>query len=309
MKAPPATRTYWVDGRIVDPSGANAPILAHGLHYGTSVFEGIRAYPTPRGVAIFRLDEHFNRFLASASHYGLSIPYTLAELREAMLETLAASGLDDAYLRPLAYFGDETIALAPRGRCSTHVMLAVFGFPPLLEGAAGARTTISPVQKFSSLAMPSTVKAGGHYTNSVLALQDAVARGFDEAILLNDRGDVCEGSGENIFIVKNGVLRTNDASADILYGITRDSVLHIARDEGIACSVGPISPAELFAADEAFFTGTAAEIIPILSVDSHTFPESRPITERLRGIYARAVRGNEPRYDAWLTYGKAARVT
>jgi branched-chain amino acid aminotransferase len=302
VKAPPG-RTYWIEGRVVDASEAHAPILAHGLHYGTSVFEGIRAYPTPRGVAIFRLDDHLSRFFASANHYGLSIAYSLEELHAAALETLAASGLDDAYLRPLAYFGDETIALAPRMRCSTHVMIAVFGFPPLMEGAPGARATISPVQKFSSLAMPSTVKAGGHYTNSVLALQDALARGFDEAILLNDRGDVCEGSGENIFIVADGALRTNDASADILYGITRDSVLRIARDEGIGCTIGPISPADLLAADEAFFTGTAAEIIPILCVDDHEYSIDRPVTERLRYIYSRAVRGAEPRYDAWLTYG------
>jgi branched-chain amino acid aminotransferase len=299
-----AGRTYWIDGHIAGAGEAHAPILAHGLHYGTSVFEGIRAYPTPRGVAIFRLDDHLDRLFASARHYGLAIGYTLEELRAASLQTLAASGLDDAYLRPLAYFGDETIALAPSTRCSTHVMIAVFGFPPLMEGAAGARATISPIQKFSSLAMPSTVKAGGHYTNSVLALQDAVARGFDEAILLNDRGDVCEGSGENIFIVKDGALRTNDASADILYGITRDSVLRIARDEGISCSIGPISPAELLAADEAFFSGTAAEIIPILSVDDRAFSSERPVTELLRRIYARAVRGDEPRYDAWLTYLK-----
>ncbi len=304
MKSAPG-RTYWIDGRVADPSEAFAPILAHGLHYGTSVFEGIRAYPTPRGVAIFRLNEHLDRFFASARHYGLEIPYSPEELRDAALATLAASGLDDAYLRPLAYFGDETIALAPRTRCSTHVMIAVFGFPPLMAGAPGARATLSPIQKFSSLAMPSTVKAGGHYTNSVLALQDAVARGFDEAILLNDRGDVCEGSGENIFIVKDGALRTNDASADILYGITRDSVLHIARDEGIACAIGPISPADLLAADEAFFTGTAAEIIPILCVDAREYSSERPVTERLRRIYSRAVRGGEPRYDAWLTYASA----
>jgi len=304
VKATPG-RTYWIDGRVADPAEAFAPILSHGLHYGTSVFEGIRAYPTPRGVAIFRLNEHLDRFFASARHYGLEIPYTLEELRAAALETLVASGLDDAYLRPLAYFGDETIALAPRTRCSTHVMIAVFGFPPLMAGAPGARATISPVQKFSSLAMPSTVKAGGHYTNSVLALQDAIARGYDEAILLNDRGDVCEGSGENIFIVKDGGLRTNDASADILYGITRDSVLHIARDEGIGCAIGPISPADLLAADEAFFTGTAAEIIPILCVDEREYSSERPVSDRLRRIYARAVRGEEPRYDAWLTYASA----
>ena len=252
------------------------------MHYGTSVFEGIRAIRRPAGLRFSGSKNTSTVSSHRARQYGLEIPYTLEELRAAAIETLVASGLADAYLRPLAFFGDETIALAPRERCSTHVMIAAFGFPPLMAGAPGARATLSPVQKFSSLAMPSTVKAGGHYTNSVLALQDAVSRGFDEAILLNDRGDVCEGSGENVFIVKDGALRTNDASADILYGITRDSVLRIARDEGIACSIGPISPQELLAADEAFFTGTAAEVIPILCVDAREYPSERPVTERLR---------------------------
>jgi len=302
------SRTFWIDGRLVSSQEAYAPALAHGLHYGTSVFEGIRAYPTARGPSIFRLNEHLDRLFASARAYGLEIGYSLEALRAAVLETLQTSGLVDAYIRPLAYFGDESIALAPRLRCSTHVLIAVFAFPPLMGEAPGARTTISPVRKFSSLAMPSTVKAGGHYTNSVLALQDAVARGFDEAILLNDRGDVAEGSGENIFLVRGGTLHTNDASADVLYGITRDSVLHIARDEGIPCSIGPISREDLLRADEAFFTGTAAEVVPILCVDEHVFPNERPVTERLRDIYARAVRGTEPRYERWLTLANADEV-
>ncbi len=210
--------------------------------------------------------------------------------------------MDDAYLRPLAWFGDETIALAPSLRCSTHVMIAVFGFPPLSGDAPGFRATISPIQKFSSLALPATVKAGGHYTNSVLALQDAKDRGYDEAILLNVRGDVAEGTGENLFLVKNGAICTNDASADVLYGITRDSILQIAEREGIASSIGPITVDDLMDADEAFFTGTAAEVIPILSVDDRVFPSSHPITERLRAIYANAARGGDQRFTNWLTY-------
>src|ERR1700693_87620 len=296
------TRTYWLDGKLVAPGDAHAPLLAHGLNYGTSVFEGTRPYPTPRGVAIFRLDDHLRRLLASAEPYGLQIPYALEQLREACIVTLRSSEMNDAYLRPLAWFGDETIALAPSLRCSTHVMIAVFGFPPLAQGAPGFRATISPIQKFSSRALPATVKAGGHYTNSVLALQDAKARGFDEAILLNVLGDVAEGTGENLFVVKGGAIRTNDASADVLYGITRDSVLQISAREGIPSSIGRISVADLLGAEEAFFPGTAAEVIPILSVDDRVYPPSRPITEKLRTVYANAVRGGDPRFDAWLTY-------
>jgi branched-chain amino acid aminotransferase len=295
-------RTYWLDGKLVAPGDAHAPLLAHGLNYGTSVFEGIRAYPTPRGVAIFRLDDHLRRLLNSARHYRLTIAYSLEQLRDACVVTLRASGMDDAYLRPLAWFGDETIALAPSLRCSTHVMIAVFGFPPLSGDAPGFRATISPIQKFSSLALPATVKAGGHYTNSVLALQDAKDRGYDEAILLNVRGDVAEGTGENLFIVKNGAICTNDASADVLYGITRDSILQIAEREGIASSIGPITVDDLMNADEAFFTGTAAEVIPILSVDDRLFPSAHPITEKLRAVYANAARGGDQGFNNWLTY-------
>jgi len=298
--APP--RTYWLDGKLVAPGDAHAPLLAHGLNYGTSVFEGIRAYPTPRGVAIFRLDDHLRRLLDSARHYRLKIPYSLQQLHDVCVQTLRASGMDDAYLRPLAWFGDETIALAPSLRCSTHVMIAVFGFPPLSGDAPGFRATISPIQKFSSLALPATVKAGGHYTNSVLALQDAKDRGYDEAILLNVLGDVAEGTGENLFIVKNGAICTNDASADVLYGITRDSILQIAEREGIASSIGPITVDDLMNADEAFFTGTAAEVIPVLSVDDRVFPSSHPITEKLRAIYANAARGGDQGFNNWLTY-------
>ncbi len=298
----PATRTYWIDGKLVPVERAHVDPLAHGLHYGTSVFEGIRAYPTPHGVSIFRLDDHLRRFFASAKYYGLKIGYSLEQLYEATIETLRASRMGDAYIRPLAYFGDETIALSPSLRCSTHVLIAVFEFPPLASGFVGFRATISPVQKFSSRALPATVKAGGHYTNSVLALQDAKARGFDEAILLNIHGDVAEGTGENLFIVNGGAIRTNDASADVLYGITRDSILQIAEREGIPSSIGRITVDDLLGADEAFFTGTAAEVIPILSVDDHAYSSTRPVTEKLHHVYATAVRGGDPRFEHWLTY-------
>lgn len=295
-------RTYWIDGKLVPPESAHVSPLAHGLHYGSSVFEGIRAYPTSRGVAVFRLDDHLRRFFASAEHYALKIDYSLEALHEAALTTLRASGMSDAYLRPIAYFGDESIALAPSLRCSTHVIIAAFDFPPLSGGAPGFRATISPIQKFSSRALPATVKAGGHYTNSVLALHDAKTRGYDEAILLNIMGEVAEGTGENIFIVTDGFVRTNDASADVLYGITRDSVLQIAEREGIPTAIGPITLDQLLSADEAFFTGTAAEVIPILAVDDHRYPSQRPITEHLRRIYAGAARGADPRFEGWLTF-------
>jgi len=227
-------------------------------------------------------------------------------LSVAVVELLLINELDSAYIRPLAFFGEKTISLAPKFFCPTHVLLAYRAlgnyFKPGQEN--GIRVTISPWRKFSSKALPSTVKASGHYANSVLAMQDAFTRGFDEAILLNDRGDVAEGTGENVFVVKNGRLLTNDRSADVLHGITRASVMDLAADLGIPVEVGPISVDEMHAADELFFTGTAAEVTPIACVDDHIYDVHRPVTVRLRDAYARAVAGEDPNHPDWVTFAR-----
>ena len=174
----------------------------------------------------------------------------------------------------------------------------------LLGEAEGVRVTMSPWQKTSSRSMPSTVKASGHYTNSILALQDAQRRGFDEALLLNDRGDVAEGTGENIFVVRNGHIRTNDAKADILEGITQDSVVQLARDRGIEVEIDRITLPDVLAADEVFLTGTAAEVVPILQIDDHVLPRERPVTTQLQRAYQQAVRGEDPRHADWVEYAR-----
>jgi len=297
---------YWFDGAISLRENVTVDPFAHGLHYGTGIFEGIRAYSTPRGPAIFRLREHLERFERSAAVYGLELRWDVPALSEAVVETLLINELDSAYIRPLAFFGEKTISLAPKFFCPTHVLLAYRAlgnyFKPGQEN--GIRVTISPWRKFSSKALPSTVKASGHYANSVLAMQDAFTRGFDEAILLNDRGDVAEGTGENVFVVKNGRLLTNDRSADVLHGITRASVMDLAADLGIPVEVGPISVDEMHAADELFFTGTAAEVTPIACVDDHIYDVHRPVTVRLRDAYARAVAGEDPNHPDWVTFAR-----
>jgi branched-chain amino acid aminotransferase len=297
---------YWYDGEILARERVTVDPFAHGLHYGSGVFEGIRAYATSRGSAVFRLREHMQRFEESAAVYGLQLGASVDQLCDAVVDTLVANDLDSAYIRPLAFFGEKTISLAPRFQCPTHVLIAFRALGNYFGAGQedGIRATVSPWRKFSSKALPAHVKCAGHYANSVLAMQDAVTRGFSEAILLNDRGQIAEGTGENVFVVKNGVLRTNDGSADILMGITRRSVLELAADLGIETQIGPISLDELLAADEAFFTGTAVEVTPLTCVDDRVYARTRPITTRIRAAFDRAVRGEDPLHPQWATFAQ-----
>jgi branched-chain amino acid aminotransferase len=299
---------YWFDGRIAKKSEITVHPFAHALHYGSGVFEGIRAYATPQGPAIFRLREHMERFLRSAEIYALKMDYSLDELCAAVVETVRVNELDSAYIRPLAFFGEKTISLAPSFHCPTHVLVALRALGGYFGAGQedGIRVTISPWRKFSSAALPATVKGCGHYANSVLAMQDAVGRGFSEAILLNDRGDVAEGTGENVFLVKDGVVRTNDETADVLLGVTRATVIELARERGIPVHVGPISLPELFDADEVFFTGTAAEVTPLAAIDDKVYSTTRPITNRLRDAYMDAVSGRDPAHADWVTFARSA---
>ena len=297
--------TVWLDGTLLDDDRMKLHALTHALHYGSSVFEGIRVYPTPSGPAIFRLREHVERLITGAAAYGMELAWNAGALADAIVATVRASGRDAAYVRPLAFYGGETVRLSPGRECPVHVAIAVLPFAGLVPGGDGVplfRATVSPYMKTPSRALPSTVKAGGHYTNSIRALAEAHARGFDEAILRNDRGEIAEGSGENVFVVRGGELFTNDADADILPGITRASVLAIARDAGVTTRVRPLSVDDVNAADEAFFTGTAAEVVPIVQVDDRTFDGEGPVTQRLRTMYTDIVRGRRAAPGPWLTH-------
>jgi branched-chain amino acid aminotransferase len=292
----------WFDGELRHSSTIEIRPFSHALHYGSGVFEGLRVYETARGRCVFRMRDHMRRLYNSAHVYGLDVPYDIPTLENAIVQTITANDFSEGYIRPLIFFGENSISLAPRFQCPTHAMIALRPLTGSLIGETpGARVCISSWAKTSSRALPSTVKACGHYTNSVLALQEAVANGFDEAILLNDRGEVSEGTGENIFVVKNGILRTNDATADILEGITRDTVLSLAREHRIPVEIAPIQRDDLLAADEVFFTGTAAEIMPIVQVNDKTFASNHPLTTHLQQLYADTVRGKAPHYADWLT--------
>ncbi|HEY0614679.1 MAG TPA: branched-chain amino acid transaminase [Candidatus Elarobacter sp.] len=295
--------TVWLDGTVLDDDQLKLHALTHALHYGSSVFEGIRVYPTPSGPAVFRLREHVERMITGAATYGMQLAWDADALSAAIRETVRASELDAAYVRPLAFYGGNTVRLNPGRECPVHVLVAVFAFDGIMPGVEVPlfRAAVSPFMKTPSRALPSTVKAGGHYTNSIRALADAQARGFDEAIIRNDRSEIAEGSGENIFLVRDGVLVTNDADADILPGVTRASVLALAREAGITTHVRPITTDDLNACDEAFFTGTAAEVVPIVGIDARDLGDEGPLTRRLRTTYTEVVRGRRPAPGPWLT--------
>ena len=296
--------TVWLDGHLLEDDQLHLHALTHAMHYGSSVFEGIRVYPTAQGPSIFRAREHADRLIAGAAAYGMTLGLDADALIAAIAATVRASGRSAAYVRPLAFFGGETVRLDPGKECPVHVMIGVLPFEGLVPGGEGTplfRATISPYMKTPSRALPSTVKAGGHYTNSIRALADAHARGFDEAILRNDRGEIAEGSGENIFVVRDGVLITNDADADILPGITRASVIALAREAGITTRIRPLTTEDLAACEEAFFTGTAAEVVPIVGIDDRDLGAEGALTHRLRTTYTDVVRGRREAPGPWLT--------
>ena len=306
------TDFIWMNGRLVSWNDAQVHVTAHALQYGTGVFEGMRSYDTPDGPAIFRLEAHLRRFIESATFYELEIPYSLDELSAASLDVIRRNGLENAYLRPLAFFDSHSFSVWPKDCPVSVAVIAVPGRAYIQGGPeAGVRVTVSTVRRIDSAALPAFVKACGHYTNSVRAVQEAIRRGYDEALLLNTKGDVAEGSGENLFVVKNGSIVTNDIDASILLGITRDSVLTIARDLGIPVAVRPISLADVQTADELFFSGTAVEVTPIKEVDGRVYGDGTPgpITRRIQKTFFDAVHGRLPQYRSWLSYiGQAQTV-
>ena len=298
------TETIWFNGKLVPWGDAKVHVLAHGLQYGTGVFEGMKSYPTADGPAIFRLDAHLERFYKSAELYDLTIPYPQDAIAEASLEVVRANKLESSYLRPVAFFDAGTLSVWT-AECPVTVAIAAVPTGKYLANAdAGVRVTVSPVRKFDNSAIPAWAKACGQYINSARAVNEAQKRGFDEALLLNSQGLVAEGSGENLFVVKNGGIVTNDKDASILMGVTRASVLEIARDLGIEATVAPISVEDVLAADELFFTGTAVEVTAIREVDGRMMSGGKPgpVTRRIQDTFNQAVRGQLPQYRHWLSF-------
>src|SRR5882672_3862353 len=298
------TDFIWFNGKLIPWGEAKVHVLAHALQYGTGVFEGMKSYPTAEGPAIFRLDAHLERLYKSAELYDLAIPYSQAALSDASLEVVRANGLEASYLRPVAFFDAATLSVWTKECPVTVAIAAVPTGKYLADADAGVRVTVSPIRKFDNSAMPAWAKACGQYINSARAVNDAQRRGFDEALLLNSQGLVAEGSGENLFVVKGGAIVTNDKDASILMGVTRASVLEIAKDLGIEAKVAPISVEDVLHADELFFTGTAVEVTAIREVDSHVVGEGKPgpITRRIQDTFNKAVRGELPQYRRWLSF-------
>jgi len=300
------TKLIWMDGKLVPWKEAKVHVLTHTLHYGMGVFEGIRCYKTEKGPAVFRLKDHMKRLENSAKLVGMKLPYSVAELVKATKRIIEANEIEGCYIRPIAYYGYGVMGLDPEDS-KVNVAIAVWPWGTYLgeEGLErGVRAKISPWARVHPRILPPQAKIVGNYVNSILAKVDALKSGYDEAILLNMDGNVAEGPGENLFIVKNGELMTPPLSSGALEGITRDSIIKIAKDEGIDFEERNISREELHVADEAFFTGTAAEVTPIREIDGRRIGDGKrgPITTKLQQIFFNAVRGKEPKYEFWLDY-------
>ena len=300
------SKFIWFNGKIIPWDDARIHVMSHVLHYGSGVFEGIKCYPTDKGPAIFRLEDHISRLIESGKKYGIQIPFTEKDLIEACVETVHLNGFESCYIRPIAFYGYDTLGVHPKG-CPVEVAVASFYWGAYLgdEGLInGVNIVISPWKRLSLDAFPPSAKASGQYLNSMLAVQDARKRGYDEGLLLNQQGYIAEGSGQNIFIVKNGIIYTNDVNASILVGITRSSIIQISRDLNYTVKITDLTEEMLSSADEAFFTGSATEVTPIATVNDSPIGNGKPgtITLELKEIYSRIVHGKEGSYNNWLTF-------
>ena len=299
------TGSIWVDGELVPWEEAKVHVLTHTFHYGLGVFEGVRAYATQdEGTCIFRLKEHTDRLFRSAKILQMDMPYDKETLNEAQREVVRVNNLDEAYLRPMCFLGSEGMGLRA-DNLKTHVMVAAWSWPSYMDPEArdrGIRVRTSSYTRHHVNITMCKAKANGNYINSILALREALDAGCEEALLLDNEGYVAEGSGENVFVVRDGKIYTPELTS-CLEGITRDSIFRIAADLGYEIKERRITRDEFYVADEAFFTGTAAEVVPIRELDSRPIGSGSrgPLTEKLQSIYFDTVRGLEAQYGDWLT--------
>jgi branched-chain amino acid aminotransferase len=300
------TEKIWMNGELVDWADAKIHVGAHGLHYGTGVFEGIRCYETERGPAVFRLTDHLERLHASARLLHMKLPYTVEELRAASMELIAVNGLPECYIRPICFFGYGELGVSAAGNPVDSVIMSwPWGTYLGEEGLTkGIRAKISSWQRIGANVIPHVAKATGVYINSMLAVTEANRAGYEEAILLTAEGYVADGSGENIFVVRDGLITTPPLSTSILPGITRDSVIQIAQDLGHRVEEANLIRSDLYLADEVFMTGTAAEVTPLRSVDDVEIGVG-PVTQEIQGAYLDTVRGRSERWAQWLEHVSA----
>jgi branched-chain amino acid aminotransferase len=295
-----ATEKIWMNGELVDWDDARVHVGAHGLHYGTGVFEGIRCYDTPAGPAVFRLSDHMRRLHNSARLINMELPYSVEELRSATNELLGANGLRECYIRPICFYGFGQLGVAARDNPVETVIMAWPWGTYLGDEAlrSGIRTKISTWQRIPANVVPHASKATGIYLNSMLAVSEAQRAGYDEAIMLTPEGTVADGPGETIFVVHDGAIQTPDLSTGILHGITRDSVIQISQELGYTVAEKTLIRSDLYLADEVFMCGTAAEVTPVRSVDDQELGVG-PVTLEIQKTYLDAVRGASERWAQW----------
>jgi len=300
------TTYIWMDGELVAWDDATVHVLAHGLHYGTGAFEGIRAYETDSGTAVFRLTEHIERLARSCKALGIPVDWSVDDLVKASKELMALNGLTSGYIRPLVFYGTGSMGLNPAG-ASVHTMIATWEWGAYLgeEGLAnGIRVKVSSWRRIGQDALMPNAKLTGGYVNSVLAKQEALRAGYDEALMMNSEGFIAEGSGENLFVVRDGIVRTPPVTAGVLDGLTRESVITLLRDDGYEVIETNVARTDLYYADELFFSGTAAEVTPIREVDDRPVGDGRPgpVTKRAQQMFMDAVTGKNERHGDWLAY-------
>ena len=295
----------WMDGDLVDWNDAKIHVLSHAFHYGSGVFEGIRCYQTARGPAVWHLDEHVKRLFRSAKLYHMELPFSQEAVADAIRETIRANRLSSCYIRPLAFRGYGEIGVNPLN-APVNVMIAVWPWGAYLGEEAleqGVRVKISSWKRNDQNSLPASAKATGQYINGVLAKVESLKAGYDEAIMLNHAGYITDGSGENVFIARSGAVFTPPISAGCLDGITRASVMTFAQELGYEVRETNLTRTDLYNADEAFFTGTAAEVTPIREVDDRQVGDGTrgPITKEIQGVFFSATKGEMERYASWLT--------
>lgn len=296
----------WMDGELVAWDDATVHVLSNSLHYGTGVFEGIRAYETDKGTAVFRLTEHIERLHRSARAYRVPLEYSVEELVDACKTVMRDNGLESGYIRPISYYGLGAIGLNPSG-ATPHTAIAAWRWGAYLgeEGVLnGIRVGVSSWRRISSAAFVPVAKGCGQYLNSVMAKMEAISNGYEEALLLNSDGNVSEGSGENVFVVRDGVVFTPPVASGILDGITRDTVMTLLTRDGVEIREATLTRGDLFNADEVFFTGTAAEVTPVREIDSRPIGAGRPgpVTRRAQELFQRLVSGRDAELEHWLEY-------
>jgi len=294
----------WLDGEMVPWREAKVHVLTHTLHYGLGCFEGVRAYNTDEGAAIFRMKDHTDRLFRSAHILNMKMPFSKDEINAAQLSAVRDNNLDEAYLRPMVFYGSEGMGLRA-DNLKTHVMVAAWNWPSYMSPEAkelGIKVRTSSYTRHHVNITMCKAKANGNYINSMLALQEAVSSGCEEALLLDNEGYVAEGSGENVFILRNGVLHTPELTS-CLEGITRQTILDFAKELNIEVKERRITRDEVYVAEEAFFTGTAAEVLPIRELDGRIIGAGKrgPLTEKLQAMYFDAVKGKSPKHKGWLS--------